>query len=467
MGQTATVSPSPGQHQISKTDSDLDYQLVYQRGIEAVLWSMPAISDVFFRESLFRDFGMKPGDILVMSKPVVARHEALTGNNQVNYSGMAFDLTNGPFVVDIPASSSDYAIIGEICDNWQAPITMLGVEGPDAGKGGKYLLLPPGYNDQVPEGYFPIRLEGFRGTMVFRPVIIGTGTMEGAVSLARQTKSYPLADSAALKPTRVIDGWDKPMHSLPVYDLSWFEYLSKFVNDEPIRERDKVMIGMLSSLGIEKGKPFKPDAMTTKALNAAVKDAYRIMQAGWTTPRKALTAWWPDRQWMNLNPEMLKKMGQGWSFTSADAVWTYERAITPFFWANYLPQKMGGQQMYLMGLRDVAGDLFSGEKSYRLHVPSDVPVDKFWSVIVYSQKTKSFIPNALNQVGLDSYDKSKLKMNADGSVDIYFGTTSPRGYETNFLPSAGEDFFLIFRFYGPRKSVYEKAWVLPDVERVA
>jgi hypothetical protein len=99
-------------------------------------------------------------------------------------------------------------------------------------------------------------------------------------------------------------------------------------------------------------------------------------------------------------------------------------------------------------------------------VPPDVPVDKFWSTIVYSQRTKSFIPNRLNRAGLDSYDKSKLKTNADGSVDVYFGDKVAKDFEENWLPSAGEDFFVIFRLYGPAKSVYDKTWRLPDIERL-
>lgn len=462
----AAIQPA-GAAQTDNPTKSLDYQLAYQRGIEAVLWSMPAMSDVFFRESLFRDYGMKPGDVMVMSKPLVARHEVLTANNQVNYAGMPFDLTAGPLVVEIPASGSEYAIIGEICDNWQAPVVGVGVDGPDAGKGGKYLLIPPGYKDKGPEGYIAVPMEGFRGTMVFRPVVIGKGTMEGSIALAHQTRTYLLSDAASPKPTKIIDGWSKTWHSLPVYDISWFNYLAKFVNDEPIRERDKVMIGMLSSLGIEKGKPFKPDATMTKALNAAAKDAYAIMQEGFVTPGKALAAWWPGRQWMNMNPAVLAKAGVAWSFETADAVYSYDRAIAPFFWANYLPPKLGGEQLYLMGIRDKSGALLSGKRKYVVRVPADVPVDKFWSVIVYSQKTKSFIPNPLGQVGLDSYEKSKLTTNADGSVNIYLGNSAPKGEEKNWLPSAGEDFFVITRFYGPGKSIYDKTWSMPDIEPVA
>jgi hypothetical protein len=445
---------------------DFDYQLAYQRGIEAVLWSMPAISDVFFRESLFRDFGMKPGDIVVMSKPLVARHEVLTANNQVNYASMAFDVSAGPLVVEIPASSSDYAVIGEICDNWQEPVTGVGVIGPDAGKGGKYLLMPPGHKETVSDDYLKVPLEGFRGTMVFRPVVIGKGNMEGSIALARQTRTYPLSDAANPKPGNVLDGWHKPWHSLPVYDLSWFRYLAKFIDDEPIRPRDKAMVGMLSSLGIERGKPFKPDPVTTKALEAAINTAYEMMQYGFVTPGKAMTSWWPDRQWMNMNPAMMARMGEAWSFTTADAVYSYDRAIAPFFWANYLPPKMGSEQLYLMGMRDSTGALLSGKQNYVVRVPADVPVDKFWSIIVYSLKTKSFIPNTLGQVGLDSYEKSKLKANTDGSINIYLGSSAPKGEETNWLPSSGEDFFVIMRYYGPGKSVYDKTWSMPDIRRM-
>ncbi len=465
----AEAAPEPHAQAAPRRDANAadrsPRSLVHERAIEAVIWSMPAMSDVFFRESLFRDFGMKPGDVVVMSKPLVPRHEVLTANNQVNYAALAYDLSNGPLVVEIPASSADYALIGEFCDNWQAPVAMVGIEGLDKGKGGKYLLIPPAYKDAVPEGYLEVRLEGYRGTMVYRPVIVGSGTMEGAVALARQTRSYPLSAAANPPATRVIDGWDKAWHSLPVYDHSWFEKLATFVDDEPVRPRDKVMVGMLGSLGIIKGKPFAPDAGMVAALDAAARDAYDLLQSGFTTPGEALAAWWPDSQWMNINPALMSLMGEAWSFETADAVWTWQRAIAPFFWANYLPAKLSGEQVYLMGLRDSGGKLLSGKGRYRLRVPADVPVDKFWSVIAYSQKTKSFIPNSLDRCGLDSYAGSRLKANKDGSIDIFLGN-SPAGPESNWLPSAGEDFFVIFRFYGPKTAFMDKSWRAPDIERV-
>jgi len=440
-------------------------ELLHQRAVEAVLWSMPVLSDIFFRESLARDFGMQPGDVVVMSKPLVARHEVLTASSRVNYACTSYDLTGNPLVIEIPASSGDYAIIGEICDNWQAPVTMVGIEGPDAGQGGRYLLLPPEFEGEVPAGHFEIRMQGYRGMMVFRPVVVGSeGTLEGAIALARRTRTYPLSEAAQPRPTRIIDGWDRAWHSLPVYEFSWFEKLARFVNDEPLRPRDRVMIGMLATLGIEKGRPFKPDAQTRKTLEAAIQDAFQIMQQGFLTPGQALVSWWPDSQWMNMNPEFFKKTGQDWSFEAAGGVWTYERAVAPFFWANYLPRHFGGNQLNLMGLRDHFGQLLSGQRTYRLQVPAEVPAEKSWSLIMYSLETKSFIPNPLDRVGIDSRALSKLKRNADGSVDLYMGDRAPRGYESNWLPSAGIDFFLIFRFYGPGRAIYEKTWKLPEIE---
>lgn len=94
-----------------------------------------------------------------------------------------------------------------------------------------------------------------------------------------------------------------------------------------------------------------------------------------------------------------------------------------------------------------------------------MPVRDFWSVIAYSKDTKAFIYNQQDIVGLSSYDKPNLQVNADGSVDIYFGETPPEGLESNWIPTAGEDFFMLFRFYGPEQAFFDKSFKLPDVEK--
>jgi hypothetical protein len=137
-----------------------------------------------------------------------------------------------------------------------------------------------------------------------------------------------------------------------------------------------------------------------------------------------------------------------------------------FFFACWLPKKFGAASAYPTILRDSKGELLSGTRSYRLRVPADTPARDFWSVIAYSLKTKSMIPNSQNRAGLSSYDKSALQMNTDGSVDLYFGPKAPPGKEANWLPTAGEDFFLILRLYGPGKAFFDKTWKMNDIERV-
>jgi hypothetical protein len=449
--------------------TDLDYQLAYQRGIEAVIWSMPAISIREFQESAFKDYGISWNDVVLWSKPATPRQELITANNQVPYLLTFLNLRQGPVVVEIPAAGAKAQLFGSFVDNWQAPIVDVGPSGTDEGRGGKYLFLPPGYSEPIPDGYIPVRMEGYVVGGGLRPVPANGGTAEDAHSYAQQMKVYPLADAPAPIPTRFVDGYAKPYHSLPAYDASWFHELAAMVNEEPVRERDKVMMGMLASIGIERGKKFEPDANVQKALDKALVDAQRIMQHYFETPGRALALWWPDSQWMSLSPAMMRVANE-FTFETDDALWIDTRAGL-FYWATYLPKKLGGGSFYLMDLRDSAGQLLNGQGTYRLRVPAVVPAKDFWSAIVYDMDTKAFVcagpcDTADNGVGLSSFEKPKMKQNGDGSVDLYFGPKAPAGFENNWVTTAGKNFFLIFRLYGPEKPLFDKSWILDDVEKV-
>jgi hypothetical protein len=450
--------------------SDLEDQLVRSRAIEAVIWSMPAISIREFVEASFRDYGATWNDVILWSKPAVPRHELLTANNQVPYMLTALNLRSGPVVVEIPAAGEKAVLFGSFVDNWQAPIVDVGPSGTDEGKGGKYLFLPPGYTEPTPEGYIPVRMQGYVVAGGLRPVPANGGTAEDAHAYAQQVRVYPLADAAAPKPTRFIDGYPKPFHSLPVYDSNWFRELAALVNEEPVRERDKAMLGMLSSIGIERGKPFAPDARLQKTLDAAIVDARDLMQSYFVTPGRALAPWWPGSQWGAFSPEAMKR-ANGFTYETDDALWLDARAGGLFYWATFVPKKLGAGTFYLMGLRDSAGKLFDGRSTYRLRVPAAVPAREFWSAIVYDAETKAFVcagpcDQADNAVGLSSFDKPAMKPNPDGSVDLYFGPSAPAGYEKNWVTTAGRNFFLIFRLYGPEKSFFDRSWKLPEVEKV-
>lgn len=450
--------------------ADLDYQLAYQRGIEAVIWSMSAISIREFQEAAFKDYDITWNDVVLFRKPAAPPQELLTANNQVPYMATFLNLRQGPVVVEIPPAGAKALLFGSFVDNWQAPIVDVGPQGEDEGRGAKYLFLPPGYSDPVPNGFLVVRMQGYVVSGGFRPVPTNGGTAEEAHVYAQQMRVYPLKDAAAPKPTRFVDGSAKPYHSLPVYDASWFRELATMVNEEPVRERDKVMMGMLASIGIERGKQFAPDARLQRALDAALVDARRVMEQYFQTPGRALTSWWPGSQWMGPSPGTMR-VANSFTFETDDALWIDARAGGLFYWATFVPKKLGGGSFYLMGLRDSAGQLLDGSSTYTLHVPADVPAREFWSAIVYNSETKAFAcvgpcESATNMVGLSSFDKPAMKQNSDGSVDLYFGPKAPSGLEKNWVPSAGKPFFLIFRLYGPEKALFDKTWKLPDVEKV-
>ncbi len=336
---------------ITAQATDLEDQLVHARAVEAVIWSMPAISIREFVEASHKDYGVTWNDVILWSKPAVPRHELLTANNQVPYMLTSLNLRNGPVVVEIPPAGEKAVLFGSFVDNWQAPIVDVGPSGEDEGKGGKYLFLPPGYSEPIPDGYIPIRMKGYQVAGGLRPVPASGGTTEEAHAYAQQMKVYPLAEAAAPKPTRFVDGYPKPYHSLPVYDSSWFRELAAFVNEEPVRERDKVMLGMLASIGIKRGKPFTPDAKLQKTLDSAIADARGVMESYFVTPDQALTPWWPGSQWSAFSPTVIKE-ANGFTFETDDALWLDARAGGLFYWATFVPKKLGGGTFYLMGMRD-------------------------------------------------------------------------------------------------------------------
>ncbi len=443
----------------SKSSQSLEYELALQRGTQAVIWGLPAVSMKSFFKGM-QALGAGYQDIVYVSKPFVSRHGFITANNNVPYVAVFLNTKAGPVVLDVPAASDKTVYFGSVLDMWQTPIADVGPAGDDKGKGGKYLFLPPGYTGTVPDGYMVYRPKTYTLPVALRPVSRNGGTLEEAVAYAKSLRAYSLKEAGNPPPGRYIDAWPKAWDTLTNFD-TFFEQLAEVINEEPVLERDLAMMGLLSGIGIRKGQSFKPEGEVAKALKQAVKTGYDILQDRFVTPGGAFKPYGSGTQWQTFNLDS-KQAAEGFPFVTPDRLLVDERGLL-YFWGTFMPKKLGGGSDYLMGLRDKSGDLFDGKSLYRLRVPKDVPARNFWSAIAYSMKTKGFITNT-KPVGLSSQDKS-LKANADGTHDIYFGPTAPEGKESNWVET-GEDFFLIFRLYGPSKEVVEGKWTLNDVEKV-
>lgn len=278
--------------------------------------------------------------------------------------------------------------------------------------------------------------------------------------MASASKLYPLNQAANPPPTKFVDAIDVVFDNTIPYDLRFFQLLDRFVQYEPWLTRDKAMIDTLKSIGIEKGKPFNPDAGTQKILNDAAAEAKAWLnmqyEAIFSPPFNE------GHQWaLPASQELVKELST--SFAAPDRYPLDARGMT-YSMAFFSAKHLGEGQFYLMTIRDKSGQAFDGASTYRLNVPANAPVGLYWSAVVYDRATHAFIRD-MPRFSLAS-NTPELQKNADGSVDVWFGPKAPPGKDSNWIPtSASGGFEVVFRFYGPEKPLFDKTWVLPDIEK--
>ena len=452
--------PAPG---ASQSVADLDAQAAYQRAFEAVLWAMPAAAIYRFRVGLLEQPGMADNVITAFSGPLRTNHELITPNQVTPYIGAVCDLRNGPMVLEVPPKSAKAVLYGQIVDAWQSTIADVGPSGADKGEGGKYLMLPPGYNGPIPDGYIVLRSTSYRILMGFRSVQLEGATQADAYAYSKTLKLYPLSEAANPTPTRFVDGRPYPLHTLPFYDMRALQDIHDIISVEPVQPRDKVMMGMLATIGIQPGKPFNPPERLKAAMEKGVIDAYYYMQ-NLDTKLFASNLYWSDRHWSFV---MVPDAQRGFDFVDKDAVQIDKRAAAWFFFTFYpkvLTDRAG--TVYLAPIADNSGRPLEAGKTYRLRVPKDMPAKQFWSLTMYDRATWAFVNNPLDRAGLGSFNMDQMKMNADGSVDLYVGPNARPGLESNWIPTMGKEPYLWLRLYSPEEAFWNKSFKMPDVELV-
>jgi hypothetical protein len=443
------------------TSGDLQSELVLPRAIEAAIWGMPLVSMAAFRRSLSRDLGADFGDVVFMSDVMRSRHGFLTANNQTPYVAVVLDLRQGPVVLEIPPATDKVALFGSAIDSWQVPLVDVGPTGDDAGNGGRYLFTPPGYDESPPEGLIVVPSPTMFVHVALRPITRAAGTLADAVAYSKGVKTYSLAVANRPPENRYVDAFPKTWDTLPTFDLDFFHLLAESVHIEPAQEKDAVMLGMLASIGIEKDKPFEPDTARGELLTRAAGAAQRHMSD--YMDHIAFEPQWPGSRWTKL------KLASTFGFSFyGDGKLDYDSRGGGFtYFATWAPKHFGEPgklpaSFYIHGLTDNDGEAFDGNRTYVVRFPANTPTRDFWSVIAYGKKTNAFIPTAEDKVGVSSYDKDNLVVDEDGSIDVYIGPKPPDGLESNWIPTGGSDFWLIVRFYGPEKAIFDGSWALGD-----
>lgn len=433
-----------------------------RRAIEATIWGLPAVNFELMYEALARAGG-DWNQVVYWSGLPSWKNQTLTPNPDVIYLMPFYDTRKGPMVLEIPPASGASSITGSVDDGWQTAIEDVGPAGVDKGKGGKYLIMPPGYRAKVPAGYIPMRSPTYTGYALLRSNIGGGSEAEiaKAVAYGRTIKFYPLAQAAHPPATKFVDAIDVEFDSTIPYDARFFDALNRFVQREPWIERDKAMIDMLKTLGIEKGKAFAPDTQTAAALKTAAAEARAWVDARYEAAFSP--AYFDGSRWaVPVSPEVLQ--GMQTNFSKADSYPVSGRGVMYAF-GFFSAKHLGDGQFYLMTIRSGEGQPLDGGRTYRLRVPPNAPVKLYWSATAYDRETHALIRDQKRASRASS--SPDVQKNADGSVDLFFGPRPPDGKESNWIPTApGRGFEVLFRLYGPEKPLFDKTWRLPDLEQL-
>ncbi|HEY9642131.1 MAG TPA: DUF1254 domain-containing protein [Coleofasciculaceae cyanobacterium] len=431
-------------------------ELDFQRAVQTYLWAIPLVSFAAWQEAHETVFGQEDGD-LILTTSFHDKLGILTANATTPYIVGFLNLQRtGPLVINYPQGQT----AGGILDFWQRPITDMGLTGPDQGAGGKYLVIAPGQEaPQAAEGYRVVQSPTNNLFHAFR--VLATDPQE-AEALTASYQAYSYAQRENPPKTRIIPAAGKPWSGWPASSMDYWRLLAKMLNEEPVHERDRMMVAMLKPLGIEKGKPFQPDARQQQILQQAAIVGEAMARCLSYAKRQPEAHIWTGTQWKNA---VLLEANQETEYHTAldeRTAYFYE-AVT--LSAGMTTKTPGLGQQYIGIEKDKEGNWLQGGNRYTLHVPPNVPVKQFWAVTLYDTETRCFINTPHTIAGVDS--RGNLIQNADGSVELYFSPTAPPGKETNWVPTVPErGWFALFRFYAPTEPYFDRTWSLPDIEKV-
>jgi len=308
-------------------------------------------------------------------------------------------------------------------DSWQRPIGDVGPAGRDGGRGGKYLILPPDYQGDLPVGYLVLRQETYEGYFLLRPVIADNSesNLKKAEQFSKQIKIYPLAKAENPPETKHVDGYRKRVHAIVDYDASYFDRLHEILQQEYIEEKDHAILGLAKSIGIRKGFPFKPDDTTRKILDSAAKEAHQYLINLFFDELGPV--FYDDQQWFTLN--LHGTVETGFSYTYPTFVdWDTRAALYYGIFSSV--ERLGAATFYFVNAKDAADAWLDGGEDYKLTVPANVSAKQFWSVLVHDVETAAWFTDLpINKEGVASFTEG-LEKNRDGSVDVYFAPKPPR-----------------------------------------
>ncbi len=451
------VGGFPTEATIKKAYDDADLN----RAIQAYRFFYPTVSG----EAILQ------GNLAVNVKPNVTsgtldtkpQQIGFTLNSDTPYGPLLLDLSSGPFVIEIPAGPL-IVVAMDVNQRWVAD---MGIPGPDAGKGGKHLIVPPGYKGNIPSGFHIWKSSSNNLTVGIRSLPVG-GDVNAAMERIKTIKFYPLNAPASASSVQFLDLTGKPQNTTPLdweTNIKYWEVLAKIIDREPAYEGYRTYYGELAVLGIVKGKPFNPDARMKDILERAAKIGNAQMRVQSFADRRPDRVVWKDRQWewVGLRPENGDFDAPSYVDLDAREVWFYQAiGASPAMFRR----QAGAGSVYWLGMRDKTGAYVDGAKTYKLTIPQPVPAKLFWSVTVYDAETRSQVQTDQGYAALRSMFELK-DLAKESSVDLYFGPKAPAGKEKQWIKTIpGKGWFVYIRVYGPDQPAFDGSWKPGDFEEV-
>lgn len=445
-----------GGYPTQKTMDHLLEQMDLMRATQAYMWGLPAAGVIEWLNAQ-RDIFKVPDGQLVSYITQKQKQGILTPNYTTPYIATLADLSKtGPLVLTLPKG----LMAGMVMDVNQRVIEDLGVVGPDKGEGGKYLILPPGYEKVAPEGYFVVPMK--TNIVFFGVRLLGKDKAEAVKTLVPQISTATYKDGKLGESWPVVPASEKPWSQTPREGMDYWKSINQLVQSEVVEDRDRFMLEHLRFLGIEKGKPFAPNAEQKAILEKAAVLGQAMAKAN-NYAKRFEPPFWKGTHWKHALTVSTNQSTDKWDQFDERASWFYEAFSVS---KAMLTQTPGVGQRYIVTYQDKDGNWLTGENTYKLHVPANVPAKQFWSSTVYDEKERQMIVNDEKSPDIAA-GKQGLQVNADGSVDIYYGPKPVKGHEQNWVQTnPGEGWFTYFRFYAPTEAFFDKSWTLGDIEKV-
>lgn len=464
--------------EVSRT---LDEELYFQRATQAYLWALPAVNMYAMKEGLGKTFGEGYNVVSVFEKRLKPNTVITTPNSDVIYALGFADLSKtGPLVLDVPPM-----LQGLLDDFWHRPLEGpkkpdgtnflgdIGFPGPDRGKGGKYLIVPEGYEGEVPKDYY-VFTSKTNGVFIFqRGFFTSVEDLQPGVDAVQGIKIYPLNGEA--KPMDFQHASDVESYALFAHDFTYYEMLDRLIQSERIDAVDPYMHGMLAALGIKKGEKFAPSAKQKELLGQAAETAWRMAKniaANFDEQEKAL--WWEDRKWVahahtELDDFMHTLIDE--EFRDRQTKYADVDAKAHMYINHYsistgmMSSIVGLGAKYGNAYKDSDGNYLMGENTYKITFPPNPPAKLFWSLTAYDAVTASGV-DAEGQTYPSLNGMNDIVKNEDGSITIYMAPEKPEG-DVNWIKTVpGKGWFSLFRFYGPDQAFFDRNYKVGDFEKV-